>query len=600
MEKTLKQPNIFKLLVFTYKKYYGNKKASAKILLATFLELLSYVYPLLFSFLLGRMVDRIIYAVNTHGSLSEALPMIILWGSSALIWAILSNISEYCSTNISMWRPYIEDDIYTGKYLEIESKAFEDSDFMLSKGTLGNNSPAVHLALFNSLSILALVPALAISLFVILKVNWVLSVLAILSSVPTAIILKKFGGKVWGIWNDRGEEKIKYNLYRVGVSTGNSEVHQEIRLFGYGRYLLEKAKEINRIFTQRLQDNDKKRYFWTGITSVISQFIFIVAVVYSVKKVLEGELSIGMLTFTIAAYSQLSGNTGKIFKYISSIMGDKSVLEEFYKVQNWKNTIVNGTKKLADVETGIGIEFKDVWFKYPGTDRWIIKGLSFRIDADDDLALVGRNGVGKTTLIKLLERIYDVDKGEILINGMNIKDMNLDSFYEHIGVLSQTFAQLGIPAIENIYLGNVREKLDRAKIINAAKQADIDEAIERLPKGYSTYLSRDVKDGIRLSGGQWQKLAIARAFYRDAKLLILDEPTSAVDALSEEKIFDSIRENAKNKTTLIVSHRFATVRKAKRILVIDNGKIVEDGNHESLMKNNGLYSQMYNTQVNKD
>jgi ATP-binding cassette subfamily B protein len=196
-------------------------------------------------------------------------------------------------------------------------------------------------------------------------------------------------------------------------------------------------------------------------------------------------------------------------------------------------------------------------------------------------------------------RIYDPNKGDILINGINIKELDLDDYYKKIGILSQSFNQLGIPAKDNICIGDVSKKESREEIENAAKQADIHDVIVKLPSGYDTFLSREIKGGVQLSGGQWQKLAIARAFYRDAKLLILDEPTSAVDALSEEKIFDNIRENAKNKTTLIVSHRFATVRKAKRIIVIDNGKIVEDGNHEALMKMDGLYANMYRTQVEK-
>ena len=231
-------------------------------------------------------------------------------------------------------------------------------------------------------------------------------------------------------------------------------------------------------------------------------------------------------------------------------------------------------------------------FKYPKTDKLIFKNLSFQINTDEDLAIVGQNGAGKTTLIKLLLRIYDINEGEILVNGVNIKDLDLDSYYDSVAVLTQSFNQLGVPAEDNIHIGNIKNT-DKKKIRDAAKLADTHETIKALPKGYKTYLTKSVNDGTQLSGGQWQKVAIARAFYRDAKLLILDEPTSAVDSISEEKIFDNIRKNATNKTTLIISHRFSTVKKANKIIVIDNGNIVEEGNHESLMKNKGLYSEMY-------
>jgi ABC-type multidrug transport system fused ATPase/permease subunit len=266
---------------------------------------------------------------------------------------------------------------------------------------------------------------------------------------------------------------------------------------------------------------------------------------------------------------------------------------------NRKNKLVNGKRKVSNISEGIEVEFRDVWFKYPKTDTWVLKNLNFKISTDEDLAVVGKNGAGKTTLIKLILRIYDVDKGEILINGVNIKEYDLHDYYKYVGILTQFFARLGVTAEENIYIGNVLSTKDRGRIIDSAKKADIHDAIKKWPKQYATYNSRIIKNGIIPSGGQWQKIAVARAFYRDAKLLILDEPTSAVDALSEEKIFDNIRENAKNKTTLIVSHRFATVRKAKRIVVIDNGKIVEDGDHSTLMKLDGLYANMYRTQVEK-
>ena len=215
---------------------------------------------------------------------------------------------------------------------------------------------------------------------------------------------------------------------------------------------------------------------------------------------------------------------------------------------------------------------------------------------DEAIAIVRNNGAGKTTIVKLILRIYDPQKGEILINGINIKDLDLDSYYKLVGILSQSFNQINITVKDNIFIGDISKNIDN-KIQEAAKNADIHQSIMGLPLKYDTFLSRDIKGGMQLSGGQWQKLAIARAFFRDPKLLILDEPTSAVDSISEEKIFENIRKNAEHRTTIIVSHRFATVRKADRILVIDNGEIIEDGNHSRLMEDNGLYAEMYNKQV---
>ena len=199
-------------------------------------------------------------------------------------------------------------------------------------------------------------------------------------------------------------------------------------------------------------------------------------------------------------------------------------------------------------------------------------------------------------MIKLLLRIYDPQKGKILINGIDIKDLNLDEYYKLVGILSQTFNKFNISASDNIFIGDTTNQ-NKEDIVKAAKKSDIHSKIEKLPKKYNTFISRDVKEGVEFSGGEWQKLAMARAFFRNAKFLILDEPTSAVDSISEEKIFENFRENSKHKTTLIVSHRFATVKNAERILVIDQGKIIEDGTHKQLIEMKGLYNEMYSKQV---
>jgi ABC-type multidrug transport system fused ATPase/permease subunit len=312
--------------------------------------------------------------------------------------------------------------------------------------------------------------------------------------------------------------------------------------------------------------------------------------------VFSGNLSIGMLTFVISAYQKFHGDISDVLYKMSSVLGNKNVLNTFFNVLNWKNSIENGEKELEGVSFGLSIEFKNVWFKYPNTDKWILKDISFVVNNDEDIAIVGKNGAGKSTIIKLILRIYDPQKGKIFVNGINIKELDLNSYYKLVGILSQSFNQLSITVEDNIYIGDVSKERSGA-IKKAAEDADIHSTIMDLPLKYKTFLTRDLKQGKQFSGGQWQKLAIARAFFRNAKLLILDEPTSAVDSISEEKIFENIRRNAEHRTTIIVSHRFATVRKAQRIIVINDGKVIEDGNHTTLLGNKSLYAEMYNKQV---
>ncbi len=600
-KETKKFPNIFKLLWFIYRRYYNKKEFTIQIWALFFLEFLENLYPLLLSYVMALLIDKSIYVINHGLGISEMVPTIGLLGGVAIAGVIVSNLQQYFNVVTNLWIAYLDDQVYLEQYLKIEPQAYEDPEFVNDKSTLNWNGYTIYNSLYTALSMISLVPVVIISFLAIFRISPLLAILAIVASVPGAIIVKKFGRRVWGIWNDRGEEKIKYSSYKNSLWTTNFEKYQEIFVFKYGKHLLEKAKAINLAFSEKLQKNHQKRYLWSGLASFLSTLIYIFAIIFSIKMVINGQTSIGMLTFVIASYQKFNGDISSLFYNASWILGNRSVMEKFYTIQNWQNTIQNGEKRLTSsiAPDGLSIELKNVWFKYPNTKKWILKDVSFRATSDEDLAVVGKNGAGKTTLIKLLLRIYDPNKGDILINGINIKELNLDDYYKKIGILSQSFNQLGIPAKDNICIGDVSKKESQEEIENAAKQADIHDAIVKLPSGYDTFLSREIKGGIQLSGGQWQKLAIARAFYRDAKLLILDEPTSAVDALSEEKIFDNIRENAKNKTTLIVSHRFATVRKAKRIIVIDNGKIVEDGNHEALMKIDGLYANMYRTQVEK-
>ncbi len=599
-KKEAKQPNIFKLLWFVYKRYYHNIRFAWQMWALFFTEFLTNLYPLLLSYVMALLVDKSIYVINHGGSLQDMYPIIGILGGVVLIWIFITNFHQYFDVITSMWVAYLDDEVYLRQYLKIEPQAYENPEFINDKSTLNWNGSTVYNSLYTGMSLVALIPVVAISFFAIFNITPLLAVCAIVASIPAALIVKKFGRRVWGIWNDRGEEKVKYMSYKNSAFTTSFEKYQEIFVFNYGNHLLDKAKEINLAFSNKLAKNHKKRYFWSTIASFASTLIYIFAIIYAINMVIKGQISVGMLTFVIASYQKFNGDISGLFYDASWILGNRKIIEKFYAIQNWKNSIVSGEIKLPETKEGVSLELRDVWFKYPNTKKWILKNLNFKINSDEDLAIVGKNGAGKTTLIKLILRVYDPSKGEICINGINIKDLDLESYYRNVGILSQSFNQLSIMAKDNIFVGDVDKKRTKENLETAAKQADIHDTIAKLPLGYDTFLSREIKGGIQLSGGQWQKLAIARAFYRDAKLLILDEPTSAVDALSEEKIFDSIRANAKNKTTLIVSHRFATVRKAKRIIVIDNGRIAEDGDHTSLMLNDGLYSNMYKTQVQKD
>ncbi len=594
-----KEKNIFYLVYFVYKKFSNQPQFRKYFPLYFLLSIFDSLTPIAWSYVLARLIDQTIQAIENSMPIQTLLPWFGIFAVTNLLSIFISYSKNTINAKINMNLLIWENDIFIGKKTSLEPKVFEDPVFMVKYNMMEWNDWRIYDTFENTILVFSYVVTILVSLFALTAYSWELAIFAILSAIPAAIIVKVFGQRVWNIWNDKGEEKIKYSGYRWPLNTTNPSEMQEIYIFKYGKYLLSKMREFNASFTSKLNATENRRYWWSLFAGLITLVFTILSFIFSINLVLTGAITIGVLTFVISAYQQFQYNISDVFNKVSFIWGNKKLLSVFYEIQNYENTLKSGEILAPKDGEEIKLEFRNVWFKYPGTSKWVLKDISMNINEDEDLALVGRNGAGKSTIIKLAMRIYDPDKGEILVNGENIKNIDLDKYYEKIAILSQSFNKLSIPAEENIYIGNTSVENNETLMKKAAKDADIDDVLTKLPFGYKTFLNRELKDGVELSGGQWQKLAIARAFYRDAKLLILDEPTSAVDALSEEKIFDNIRENAKNKTTLIVSHRFATVRKAKRIIVINNGEIVEDGKHEDLMNQNGLYAKMYRTQVEK-
>ena len=241
--------------------------------------------------------------------------------------------------------------------------------------------------------------------------------------------------------------------------------------------------------------------------------------------------------------------------------------------------------------------FEDVGFQYPGADRWAVRHLDFTLKAGEVLALVGENGAGKTTLVKLLARLYDPDEGRILLDGVDLREYDLEVLRSNIGVIFQDFVRYHMTAAENIAVGRIEARDDRARIVAAARRSLADEVIDKLPKGYDQVIGKRFKSGVDLSGGEWQKVAIARAYMRDAQLLILDEPTAALDARAEFEVFQRFKELSDDKTAVLISHRFSSVRMADRILVLNEGQVEAVGTHEALLSQHGRYAELFELQA---
>lgn len=340
-------------------------------------------------------------------------------------------------------------------------------------------------------------------------------------------------------------------------------------------------------------DNYLKQLTFPPILEIV--VLFIIAY-FQLPNVLSGVITIGSFTLLINMIDQLNGNVAGAVLNFGEMYEHNLYVDDYFKLLGLSK-IITEVKNPVIISSKLPpkIEFRNVSFKYL-EGPLVIKNVSFVIDSGESVALVGANGAGKSTIIKLICRFYDVTDGEILINDVNIKNIQLASWYKCMGTLFQDFVHYYLTVKDNILLGDP-SKFDERLMKEAARKSGALEFIEKLPKGFEQNLGREYEEGEELSIGEWQKLAIARAFYQQPPLLILDEPTSAIDAEAEYEIFNNLEKAYKNKTLILVSHRFSTVRNANEILVVENGEIIERGTHRELLKLDGKYARMFIVQA---
>jgi ATP-binding cassette subfamily B protein len=384
-------------------------------------------------------------------------------------------------------------------------------------------------------------------------------------------------------------------LRTLGAS---KESAKELKLFGLSSFITgEYARLANQIYDENIRL--AKRRLWAGAgLSLLSTAAYYSAYAYVIYRTVMGDLSWGSLQFLAGAIAGASSNIQTIFATFSSI-ADQSLfltdLVDFFTVQPRLRSKPDALPAPRPIREGF--VFDNVSFNYPGNSRQVLDGLNLRIQPGERIALIGENGQGKTTIVKLLTRLYDPSAGRILLDGVDLREYDIEDLNSQIGVIFQDFMRYEMSARQNIAVGRISQEDRNGDIERAAAKSLADAVIGRLPKGYSQLLGRRFEGGVELSGGEWQKLALARAYLRDAQLLVLDEPTAALDARSEYEVFQRFAELTHGKMALLISHRFSTVRMADRIIVLENGRIVEQGSHSELISLGGRYAAMFELQA---
>jgi ATP-binding cassette subfamily B protein len=432
---------------------------------------------------------------------------------------------------------------------------------------------------------------------VLIGVSPILALLALASPIPAFIADTRYGWRGYNIarW---GSRLLRRMTYMVSLVTTDSFA-KEVKLFGLGQYFIERYRLIAKVFYDTQRSQLVRRYM-TGfalgnLSTIVSSFTYL----FIALQTIAGRLTIGALVAYAQAATQVQNSIQSILSGFTGMYEHNLYLNNLYELMDREPTMpVAAAPQPVPSPLRGEIRFENVTFVYPGSELKALDGVSFTIAAGETLAVVGRNGAGKTTLFKLICRLYDPTDGRILIDGVDIRDFEPTDLRHQIGAMFQDYVDYQATAAENIGLGNVPEIADRDEVIRASKQAGSDELIAALPEGYDTALGKWFDAGVNLSGGEWQKVALARAFMReDARVLLLDEPTSALDAQAEYDLFERLRSLTHGRTAVYISHRFSTVRRADRIIFLEHGRLVEEGTHEDLMRLGGRYARLFRMQA---
>ncbi len=430
---------------------------------------------------------------------------------------------------------------------------------------------------------------------IVLLAPWLI-LLLIVALIPAFVGESYFSAQSYSLNYTRTQERREIDYMR---QTGASiETAKEVKIFGLSSFLIQRYRALAHDFYLANRKLAFRRASWGLALTAIGTLGYYVAYGYIAWRTVAGQFSVGTLTFLAGSFMRLRGLfEASLFRF-SHLASQALYLEDlfgFFRIQPAITSPENPRTFPRPIREGF--RFDDVGFRYPAAERWAVRHLDFMLNAGEVLALVGENGAGKTTLVKLLTRLYDPTEGRILLDGHDLREYDLAEVRANMGVIFQDFVRYHLTARENIAVGRIEALDDRSRIEGAAHRSLADEVIAKLPQGYDQLIGRRFKTGIDLSVGEWQKIAIARAYMREAQVLILDEPTASLDARAEFEVFQRFKELSRERTAVLISHRFSSVRMAERILVLADGGIEASGTHEELLAQRGRYAELFELQA---
>ena len=478
----------------------------------------------------------------------------------------------------------------------LDLECFEDSEFYDKLERARRQASNRILLMSQSLTQLQDVITVLFLATALITFNAWLLILLTVTLIPAFLGETHFNSQTYSLMYGWTQERRQLDYLRFAGAS--DETAKEVKIFGLSKFFGSRYKKLSREYYLANRNLSVRRAAWGGLMSMLGSFGYYAAYVVIIFRTINGELSLGDLIFLSGSFLRLRSLMESILIRFSSIADSALYLRDLFDFLEMEPKIKSKKKSILFPETiKEGFTFENVGFRYPQMEKWVLRNLSFTLNPGEKLALVGENGAGKTTLVKLLSRLYDPNEGRILFEGHDLREYNLDDLRSSVGVIFQDYVKYHLTAEENIAVGRIEELHNHSKIREAAEQSFANVVIEKLPEGYKQMIGRWFKQGTNLSGGEWQKIAIARAYMREAQILILDEPTASLDARAEHEVFRRFVELTFDKCAILISHRFSTVRMADRIIVLHEGKLLEQGTHEELMASGGQYSDLFNMQA---
>ncbi|MDB5008267.1 MAG: transporter ATP-binding protein [Mucilaginibacter sp.] len=423
-----------------------------------------------------------------------------------------------------------------------------------------------------------------------------LIILLLIAIIPAFLGESYFNDQTYAL--TRGQTPERRELDYIRYLGASDETAKEVKIFDLSGFIIERFKELSGKFYLDNQQLSIKRSLWGTFFAMLGSIGYYAAYVVIIVRAVDGTVTIGELAFLAGSFRQLRALLEGILSRFTSMSQGAIYLRDFFEFFEITPKIKMAAHPLPFPKSiQQGFVFEDVGFRYANSDRWANRHLSFTLNPGEKLALVGENGAGKTTLVKLLARLYDPTEGRILLDGTDLRNYDLADLRLNVGIIFQDYLRYQMTFAQNIAVGNINQQHNRPLIEAAAKQSLADTLAAKLPGLYDQQLGKRFAQGVELSGGEWQKVALARAYMRNAQLLILDEPTSALDARAEYSVFERFAELTKGKSAVLISHRFSTVRMADRILVLEKGELAEIGSHQELIQKNGRYAELFNLQA---